>query len=1622
MANLRIISVQVVDSTDITVSFTEELTPNLITANVSIISATDNVPDSKVLKLNISQNTIKIVCQPLTELAVYTLQFQSVPGYPFQSKNGDATLLSDNVSGKYSITGPMSADNPILQYFSAFYNGSIYDAMQDPNSIVSKYLNGLAINFSRALYDIQQLGNENYLELDIVDEKHTRGPGPFDRLYEGGAYEVSRVGFGPTNASASNTFVFTDFPSYPVSMQRQIVTEVLKPNSLDLDGMFNINTLTMNLSNNPVIRVDSISFLLNTATPNYTYNIPVLGYQIQDSRYDQDYASSYVALADNQIVLSNAILTDPLFSLDSIISVTVQYEYKDLGIVVDPTSVVVDTVLPSTREVLPPIINVFNLQHAPIVDSSGNVETAAGIVFLDPNQSTPGALHPAFITEIPFRLNALPYSPGQYSIDYATGTVYVYGADLNNDGTGPYPPLASYNYLFTYQSEIDYVYDPDLSDLVALGPGNLTGNAANVDFNYQQVLVPGVDYNAEVHIENLEERVGNNLTALNILTTQNSPITNVFRIYNETSGEIYGINRWEDNRVYFTYNNAPRIIAEVGERATFALQTNELLFVNSTLTSTNRIFKLFLDNNTIVAGTEDTIGSSFNSSVVFSNGNVFVSEIWFDAGLSETANIARLTAVGDYMIDYTNGVVYVAVSSTQNQSIGTVSYRYSEIITQNTHIVSVDDLYYQISPLLQPNVKFQYVSFDDNSVLVGGLNPSDEQYLNANTTAPYLLLNGNVGVFVGSSFVQGVTYQVKSIRGVYAYDDLVNNSNPINFASASTSSGFNISVGSINRQAFETVQFDGYNYFVTLNENIPYLSPYITFNFNVKRSSDLATLMVANVVPGNPLKLVLSGTNSPHVGDTVSVNYSFTIQNVARVVVDYNKGDYYIDYTYVADEIIVSYEYGDNVIDFRGSETVSTNDTYYVSYKAGALRDALLQNFGTLVNVPLLANVDLNFDRQRYREALQAALGSFVQGPTIPAIKNIGKVISHIEPELVEGAFQGWTLGSSLLNPAPIETTGSFQLVPVKYGVGPLINSAGQTITFPVTSNIRLEEGTFETWILPQWNGLDNNSDLTFTITQNGAPINPSLIFIGSQGDHPTSNVFTINKLSPEIADAPNMNMDGVFIYYDKDASGQFSRWYVQVVDGYYLPTSSYKIVIKSSGNIYDNTFIRNDGYLATTTTGTNSITLNIPTAVVADGYGATYGITFISDPQLYILDFGASHDRSRFSIYKDAAGYLNFRVIDRNKKIYTISSNISSWQNNQLHMIAASWKLNTRNSRDEMHLFVDGFEVPNIIKYGQKLPPYPGELYRTVDPESIVGQVSYDIIASTDLTTNAGSNVVSSSLNFSSYNISIGNTIFIDELGFNTAGYTIENINGQTLTLNAPMPASLPGDGRYSVNRTSFVVSSEVDIYPNIMVTTIHHGSTTENEIPGIRALKPSYSVSEDGYGNNILTISNNVFAGDTILIRTLGLNFRDVKKRYKKSRTKAKTEATAAAPEEVVVDTTEAPVAEVVEEVTAAPVAEAPEASVAEATDESPAETPETSRPPRAKAKRRELASLGQKIHPVGLRVGVIRGFDSHWFFTKKGYPAALLQDERARAVSGAASAERTSRASRYPLLLKV
>lgn len=1555
-AILRIVNVVIADSTDISVTFTEALTFNLVASNVSILSQTDDVPDSQVLQVTVNGSTLSITCQPLTPYAAYYLQFQSVTGHPFTSVNGDAQISPDGVSNRYLITGPLPSDNPVMDYLQSFYQNNIYRA-DDPTTVVNQYLQSIAINFARALYDIRQSKNENYLSFTIIDELHQRGPGPFDRLIEEAAYDIFRVGLGPTAAPVPSSIVFTNFPYYPVTLQRQFATEIVQASSNNSDGTFNIDTLTFNLSNNPVTKVDSIVFTQTTLNPTYVYNIPELGYQLLNSTFDQEYASSYLLLANNQVKINEAILQDPKFALDQIFHVTITYEYQGLGIQVDPSSVDVYTTLQSIREVLPPIINIFNLQHAPITDASNNSPTIGGVVFTDPNSNT-GAPHPAFITEVQFSLSALPSSPGIYAIDYPTGTVYVYGANSTNDGTGPSPPLATYYYQFTYTSEIDYVYDTTSSEIVALPLGNLINSSGTVAFNFEQVLIPGVDYNADAHIESIDERVGNRLTALNSLTTQNSPITNVFQIYNETSGEIYLLDRWDTNTniVFFKYNKPPRILPQVGENATFSTVINELLGINTTTTNSGgtRIFTIYLANNDIIDSTQDGIASSFNTSLMFTNGNVFISEFWYNQELDVPTNINRLNTPGQYTVDYDNGIVYVAVSNTQGNDIGTVTYKMNSIITQFPHIVSIDDIYYRISVLNPKNKHFSYVSFSDTNIIPTGLDPSDEGFLNNTLTSPYQLLQGQVGAFVDATFIPGVTNQIKFVRGLYEYNDLTNNPFPINFANVSSSNNYNITVSTINKQSFESIQFDGTNYFITLNENIPYLSSGISYNFNLVRLSDSAILTVSSIVPGNPLVLRLSSSNSPHVGDLVNVTYSFTIVPLSRVIVDYNKGDFFVDYTYVADEILISYEYGDNVIDFRQNNNLSIGDNYYVSYKAGALRDALLKNFGTLVNIPDLSTFDLSLERERYREALLAAISSFIQGPTIAAIKNLVQIITHIEPQVIESAFTIWSLGNGLLFPIGVKSTGSFQLLPAQFGNGVLINQPDQTVVLPVNSNLRLEEGTFETWILPQWNGLDNDATLTFNITRDGYYINSYQVFVGAAEYHPTivNNNFTLTKNS-NVMGRPNTNKDGIFIYYDDDPSGNFQRWYLEVIDGYVAPNNhTYKFAITSTGKFYD---VKSLSPIKpanmTTFTGTSKVSLTI--SPLFDGYGIDEGLTFISDLEHYILDFGLTKDANRLSIYKDAGGYMNFRVYDKNSKAYSVSSDISSWKPNVAHMVAASWKLNTRNSRDEMHLFIDGQEVSNIIKYGQALQPYLHENFRTVNPEEIVGLSNRDIIGSDDLVTTINTPIVSSSINFSQYNIFPGDTIFINETGFPSAGYTISNVNGQTLTLSENLPASIT-NGRYSVNEKQFYITSEINIYPNIAVTTIHtftsandlittinsptvtspsinfqaagvlpgfliridaagfaltyaivsvsgHSltitdpapanlnnvtfqiySNTENELPGVRALDPDYAISQDANFDNVLTIYNGVLANDLILIRTLGLNFQDVKKQY--------------------------------------------------------------------------------------------------------------------------------------------
>lgn len=1541
MQNLRIDKVNVIDNKTIIVTFTHNLVRNLNKTNVSIVSETLNVPDAEILGVDIVNEEFYITCTPLSQFAIYDLVFKSTQNRPFISINNTARLSEDGISNKYGIQGPMPEDNPVKQFLKSYYSGNIYDI---DSGLISNYIDGLADILSQTLYDIGQVKNENYISHTIVDESKIRGAGPSDRLSEEGAYQLLRVARNPTGFSASKSILFDFFPFYPITLQGINNTESLVVNTINEDATFNKIDFILNLSKNPVTKLNSVRFIMNNSNQIYDYSIETLGYQILDSRYDQEFGFTYHQINDNQIKLSDKLLEDPNFIIDDILSVTVGYQYKNLGIVPDGNSVIVSTTKNQIREVLPPIINIFNLEHNNIVDNVGNEIKLGGITFYDPNSNNINSVHPAFTKEIEFKLSLLPSLPGQYSIDYASGTVYVYGSDFTNDGTGPSPPLATYYYTYTYSLEQDYVYDENFVDLVSLPTGVLRDEPGIVTFSYEEALIPDIDYKASLHKEELDERIDNRLAALNILKVLNGPVTNVFRIYNETSGEVYVIDRWYKDRIYFNYTIPPKTISYTQDRASFENVSNELLFVNTSFINSNsiKIFKILLNNNEIISSTEDGLGYFLNTSLVFSNKEVFVNERWFNYLEDYNISTDNITDEGEYVVDYKNGIIYVGVSSIQDNDIGVVNYKKNSIIPLNDHLLSVENIYYQTSPLNNIDKTFSYVEFLDNSIVVDGLEHMDEQNRNSVQAASYFVYNNYVGVFEGITFYPGVTYNIKNVRFVGEYSDVFNSINPLNFAQYSTFDGSDIRINAINKQTYESINYtlaDGY--YITLNENVQYISSNITYTFSIIRPSTNEELwsLSGTIEAGNQLKLILPGTNNPVEGEVVYITYSFVINNSSNVIIDYNRGELYSDYTYLNDEIIVSYEYGDNVIDFRESVTITEGEEYFITYRVGALRDALLKNFGRLIDVPELTNFDINFERERYRDAVFAGLSSFVQGPTITAIKNIGKVISHIEPIVSESLFDGWSLGNSLLSPSDIKTTGTLEFPTGIFNNGLLIDKPDQTVTFPYYSNLRLEEGTFESWIIPNWNGLSNDAELTFQILKDGVNVSSTDIFIGMLEEHPEikDNKFKVSLMA-DIGE-PNLNKDGLYIYCVEDESKLFNKWRVSIIDGYSSATSTYSIKILSSGSFYN---FKKDNDYSDVNTFSSKNTINISLNPNENLINRSF--SFISDLEKYLLDFGSGeHNKNRISLFKDVNGYFVFRVYDNLGKPFSLSYNVSEWTKFEQHHIAISWKFNTKNKADEMHLFIDGMEVPNIHKYGQKHTPYLYEDFRTISSEEILGLPARDILSSIDLVTINGSNIVTSSINFTDYNIQVGDTIIIKETWFDDNGYLITNINGQNLTLSSSMPISL-SDARFVINRTSYIVDSFVNTASNVVVTRIPvyltdsdlsgtintnvvsssidfededvlpgfllridgyapynypilnvsgnqliidgslestftntvfyiYGPNSE-EIPGIRADRPSYYVETDGYNNDIIVFENNVYANDLLLINTLGLN----------------------------------------------------------------------------------------------------------------------------------------------------
>lgn len=1479
MSNLRILRIRNTSNTSFRTQFTAALDPLINTANVELEPLLPSIPVPQVLKVKVNNDLLNITTQPLTPFANYKIIFKSSETVRFKSLNGDQFLLEDDNANVTYLQAQPEPASTIKNSLSQYNEDNVYNL--DGTNFVSHIIDSQDQTLSRALHDIGQAANDNYLEVLVTDERKIRGAGAYDRLNQEGAWEVVRVGKTKTGYPNSLSFSYDEFPRDVITLLRK---DVVSERLIAGNGPSTFNGLVLTVDNNPVTKLTSVEIIYQNGD-SVEYDVETSGYQMKNAYYDRSHASTLFTLEDNQFKLNEEVFDNtspPPVAGDTVI---VNYEYKSLGRQIDPASVAVTQVLTATREVAPPIITEFSLDHAPVVTEQDIIPSAGGIEFLNPRACVPfSEPHPAFVKEIPFRLGGLPAFPGEYAVDYENGRVFVYG-ESKGQGTGPFPPAMTYNYRKSYDSRLDYTYNPETGDLAASPIRELIGQPAKVSFNYEETLVPGIDYNANVHIEALDERVENRLATLTSLYTLHTPVTNVFRLINETTGEIYPVNRYNDTTVFFSANVPPRIDEIKRERANFADVLNELILVNSSFVNTNStiVFQANLQNNRIINATEDAIGASFNTSAAFSRTDIFAQELYFDDQVLPASSSYNKLSVGDYVIDYPNGVVYVGVANTQNFDLGTINYKKPAIKTENPHIISVSKLYNSINPNSNVTLDINYNSFDDTEIFPSTFNLSDERFLNGDTSLPYIYDNGTITV----------TNDIKNVRGVYDVYDLNNNDSPINFASNSTWSANVITTSSTG------INFIQSNIVLAGNIiTVPFISPGMNVGSvnSVIRISDGAELWNSSgTISG--YDVTLPGINSPIPGDEVVINYNLVLNGGSTPVVDYNRGDYFVDYTYLADELIVSYEYGDNVIDFREANSLNEGDEYFVTYKVGALRDSLFANFGTLVDLPIMSSFDTSFPRERYRDALQGALQSFTKGPTIPAMKQLVSSISKIDPQIIEAAFQVWSLGISSLYQDGIDYIGDPSLVVGKYDNGILIDQDGQTVTMPMSSNLRLEEGTLNFWFIPNWNGIDNDATLSFTnILKDGYELSASNIYIGADSHHPTieDGTFSVSRFDtsdPKGLPSAIFTQNGMFIYFDEDED----KWKILVKDPI-LEVHQYTGKITTSGEFYDvkyipglgesNDILRSitneiqfvwnvDGYDASSPDGYNS----------TDGYVPGYsfdGIMFMSDDKHYLFDFAEESTRNRFSIFKDGRGYLNFEIFDNGRNFsgvheYKVSSDIQDWNAGEKHFISASWKIDTYERRDEMHLFIDGFEVPNILRFGGRPQVSLGDRWRTVKPEIVAGTIPKNVIKGDLLTTTVGSNVVyDPSVNFSANGILPGDTIDILEIGFGT--FTITAVSGTTLTLNSPVSASFV-DARYSVNKFSAIVSNEVELSENVAVYIVRDG--VETEIPGPRAEFPSYTISKNSQLQTVLTILGPALVGDQVYIRTLGLNHRRCRQR---------------------------------------------------------------------------------------------------------------------------------------------
>jgi hypothetical protein len=565
---LRPVLFKIISTTQLRITFNDLLSELLTTDNFKIEAISGANLSLEIISVQVDEKSVTINTRPHHAKAYYLLKLLDAPSVAFQSKKG-VPLVNDDSSRDIYFIGIEKVNqirDDIFYKTPAIYNLD--------GTLVNSILSTQADNILNAQHAIGSLLNDNYISNIASDEYRVRGPGASDRLANENAYEINRVSPLPSgSAILTRTIEIDSTDIYPVNLRQEFV-DLFSINQSEESASF--NGFLISLPQKNIIKVAYAKLIKNTDSTDCDgnigteYNIEKFKYSILSNRFDQKNSYSNHLLESNQVLFSDFGNWQRPEVGDTII-ISYYYDNASIGILED--TITVFETINVLNESIPSNSKMFTLKNGLIIDSLDEQPATGGITFKSSENSS--VIPEEFSKELVYNFSKLPSNSGEYSVNYETGEVYLVGTEIGK-GTGNNYFFADYRHKKVYQNNLDYSFYNGELNLNYLRP--VFEKSIKISFDYESIFAKDIDYKEMCHKEVLAEDVQNRVTSSFSLKTKNGPITDVFRIFNRTTGEIYSLNYFYENDIYFTGNTLPSAKEASGEFSNFNKISGEELY------------------------------------------------------------------------------------------------------------------------------------------------------------------------------------------------------------------------------------------------------------------------------------------------------------------------------------------------------------------------------------------------------------------------------------------------------------------------------------------------------------------------------------------------------------------------------------------------------------------------------------------------------------------------------------------------------------------------------------------------------------------------------------------------------------------------------------------------------------------------------------------------------------------------------------------------------------------------------------------------------------------------------------------------------------------------------------